>query len=263
MLNRVWNGGDGAWTTVAGYVGKALPEDVEVAKNFRAEEIAVLDTDNNGHVDAIDVLFSEAIDPATLENAAWTLAGYGALTATADAENAAHVRFTFAEGEAYDTAATPALTIDSAITDLAGNAVTAGQGLALSDNAAPVLVYAKAEGGKIADDTMPEGVTVTLTFSEPVKQYLFTAEDSTVDQIMSNFQIRRNNPNQRYLRKIKSFCYHLRSDKDPRAAAPEFFQDFTVAVLCAGCVIIHAHRRYTGKKRRSALLKTWRKKCAE
>ena len=193
VLNRVWNGGDGAWTTIAGYVGKALPEDVEVAKNFRAEEIAVLDTDNNGHVDAIDVLFSEAIDPATLENAAWTLAGYGALTATADAENAAHVRFTFAEGDAYDTAATPALTIDSAITDLAGNAVTAGQGLALSDNAAPVLVYAKAEGGKIADDTMPEGVTVTLTFSEPVKQYLFTAEDSTVDQIMSNFQIRRNN----------------------------------------------------------------------
>jgi hypothetical protein len=193
ILSRVWNGGDGAWTTVAGFVGKALPEDVEVAKNFRAEEIAVLDTDNNGHIDAIDVIFSEAIDPATLENAAWTLAGYGALTATADAEDAAHVRFTFAEGEAYDTAATPALTIDSAITDLAGNAVVAAQGLALSDNAAPVLVYAKAEGGKIADDTMPEGVTVTLTFSEPVKQYLFTAEDSNVDDILSNFQIRRNN----------------------------------------------------------------------
>ncbi|MBO4527141.1 MAG: hypothetical protein J5743_05925, partial [Victivallales bacterium] len=193
MLNRVWNGGDGAWTTVAGYEGTALPEDVEVAKNFRAEEIAVLDTDNDGHIDAIDVYFSEALDPATVESAAWTLAGYGALTATADAENAAHVRFTFEAGNAYDTAATPALSIDSTITDLAGNAVIAPQGLALSDNAAPVLVYAKAEGGKIADDTMPEGVTVTLTFSEPVKQYLFTEEESTVDQIMSNFQIHRNN----------------------------------------------------------------------
>ena len=193
MLNRVWNGGDGAWTTVAGYVGTALPEDVEVAKNFRAEEIAVLDTDNDGHIDAIDVYFSEALDSATVESAAWTLAGYGALTATADAENAAHVRFTFEAGSAYDTAATPALSIDSTITDLAGNAVIAPQGLALSDNAAPVLVYAKAEGGKIADDTMPEGVTVTLTFSEPVKQYLFTEEESTVDQIMSNFQIHRNN----------------------------------------------------------------------
>ena len=193
MLNRVWNGGDGAWTTVAGYEGTALPEDVEVAKNFRAEEIAVLDTDNDGHIDAIDVYFSEALDPATVESAAWTLAGYGALTATADAENAAHVRFTFETSSAYDTAATPALSIDSTITDLAGNAVIAPQGLALSDNAAPVLVYAKAEGGKIADDTMPEGVTVTLTFSEPVKQYLFTEEESTVDQIMSNFQIHRNN----------------------------------------------------------------------
>ena len=191
ILNRVWNGGDGAWTTIAGYEGKALAEDVEVVKNLRAEEIAVLDTDNDGHIDAIDVYFSEPLDPATLETAAWTLAGYGALTAAADAENAAHVRFTFEAGSDYDTAATPTLTIDSSITDLAGNAVIAPQGLKLSDNAAPVLVYAKAEGGKIADDTMPEGVTVTLTFSEPVKQYLYT--EGTVDDILSNFQIHRNN----------------------------------------------------------------------
>ncbi|MBR4902071.1 MAG: C10 family peptidase [Victivallales bacterium] len=169
-----------------------LNEGISTGEDFRSEIIAVLDSNNNGHIDAIDVFFSEAIDPATLENAAWTLEGYGTLVAEADAENASHVRFTFAESEAYDTDATPALTIDSAITDLAGNAVIAPQGLKLNDKASPVLVYAKAEGGKIADDTMPEGVTVTLTFSEPVKQNLFTDEESTVDQIMSDFQIRRN-----------------------------------------------------------------------
>ena len=190
VLKRVWNGGDGAWTTPADYVGKELSEGVEVATGSRAEEIAVLDMNNDGRIDTLSVRFSEAVAAATLANSAWTLEGHGTLTAVADPDDVTCVRFSFEPGNGFDTDATPALAIDDAITDRAGNAVVAPQGLKLSDNAAPVLVYAKAEGGRIADGTMPEGVTITLTFSEPVRQYL-TKDD--IGQTMADFEIRRCN----------------------------------------------------------------------
>ena len=156
------------------------------------EEIAIIDANHDGRIDTLEVYFSEAMDAATVASAAWTLEGYGDLTAgELDGANDDHLVFTFAQGSAYDTAALPTLTINGAPADVAGNALVAPQGLVLSDHARPVLVYAKAEGGKIADKKMPEGVTITLTFSEAVKQYLFTAEGSSVNDIMRDFEIRR------------------------------------------------------------------------
>lgn len=115
------------------------------------------DTNLDGHIDAIDVTFSEAMNGAF---GTWTVDGY---TFTSSAwQSTTVLRVTFSPLSAYDTDATPTLrcTAAAGLADAAGNAFAAeASSSAATDKAAPVIVRA----GGVAGST-----SLVLTFSEGV-----------------------------------------------------------------------------------------------
>ena len=242
-----------AWNTPDGYVGKPLahaffcdandnddwdaneflwldrsdpadPEaygfydpDVDVAVPLnRTEEIAVLDTDADGRLDALRVLFSEMMNDETIDGYKsdldsftankWSLVGRGTLTAWrqglgaayADALNNNQLYFSFLPSTAPDTGAIPAMTVASGETfaDQAGNRLNAGavyasSSLVLNDQAPPVLldVVSSNKVTKVAANNyaLAAGTTLTLTFSEPVFQYLHLEEGADIADVTAGF----------------------------------------------------------------------------
>lgn len=185
-----------------------LAADVLIPTN-RTEEIEVLDSDHDGIIDAIRVTFSEALKDDTMTGylayadaflaSKWSLAGRSNLkawrqglndTTLKDAIDNSVLYFSFDPAATPDTNLTPALSIASGETlaDAAGNKLNGGaalSGLATTDQARPVLLKAVASARVSAEGTLAAGSTITLTFSEPLVQYL----DDNANLLVSDLTI--------------------------------------------------------------------------
>ncbi|MGI5922468.1 MAG: C10 family peptidase [Lentisphaeria bacterium] len=188
----------------------------------RTEEIAVLDTDADGRLDALRVLFSEMMKDETIDGYKadldsftankWSLAGRGTLTAWrqglgaayGDALNNNQLYFSFPPSTTPDTGVIPALAVASGETlaDQAGNRLNAGAAyapanLVLSDQAPPILldVVSSNKVTKVAGTNyaLAAGSTLTLTFSEPIVQYLHLNPGATIADLTDGFHYTVNN----------------------------------------------------------------------
>ena len=192
--NGAFDAGEFAWLDLDDN-GDCLAADITIPTN-RTEEIEVLDSDHDGIVDAIRVSFSEALKDDTMTGylayadaflaPKWSLAGRSNLkawrqglndTTLKDAIDNSVLYFSFDPASTPDTNLTPALSIASGETlaDAAGNKLNGGaalSGLATTDQARPVLLKAVASARVSAKGTLAAGSTITLTFSEPLVQYL-------------------------------------------------------------------------------------------
>lgn len=114
--------------------------------------------DGNGHIDAVDILFSE--DMGTVEVGTWTVGTWTVGTPAWQGDNRT-LRLPLTEQPGYDTGALPDVQYTlGAIADAHGVAFPVeGAATAAVDGAAPVVVGAKGVFG---------GSNLALTFSEPV-----------------------------------------------------------------------------------------------
>jgi hypothetical protein len=221
--NGTWDRGEFIWierTEVVALEPGEDPEpitfdaasgDIEIPAN-RTEELQVLDVDGNGKLDAIAVEFSEAVIDSTMRgfdaNASsyvpvqWTLSGRTGLKAwkqgykKVDAQNNEFIMFSFDEAADADTGSIPAsLAVSSeTLADENGNRLNRGNAyqasginkLVLADQAAPILLSIVSSNRVAEDGTLPAGTVFTLTFSEPLVQYLDILE------AYNDFQIKRN-----------------------------------------------------------------------
>lgn len=226
QARKVWNGGF-AWTTGTGYAqgvqltgvlfcdadlnGGWSPQefiwidgngdgqyqaatDVAIPLN-RTEEVALLDSNRDGRLDAVAVTFSERVKDSTFfgysPNLDSYLAGKWALTGRTnlkanknglpglpDTTNNSTVLFSFdpvAAGQT-DTGTMPAnLTVATgeSLSDFAGNLLNGGnaydtttQIIRLADQAPPVLLSVTSSGKVDNDGNLAAGTVLTLTFSE-------------------------------------------------------------------------------------------------
>jgi hypothetical protein len=176
-----------------------LPADIAVPL-LRTEEIGVVDSDGNGKVDALRVLFSENLQDNSMAGYVnsldkfisnrWVLGGYSTLyvwrqgitgTPLTDNQNNNLLYFGFEESAEPDTALVPAwlqLLSGESLTDRAGNVLNGAAGysagtLLLTDQAMPVLLSAVNASPVRIDETgnLAAGAQVLLSFSEPLLQY--------------------------------------------------------------------------------------------
>ncbi|MDY0176686.1 MAG: kelch repeat-containing protein [Lentisphaeria bacterium] len=244
---KVWSGGKTtgsvAWNTVKGYAGKVLDniyycdenrngawerneflwidlsEEDEVQYDAssvivplnRTEEIALLDTDGDGRLDALRVEFSEYLLDASMLGykadmdyfaaSRWVLAGpYGALQAWRqgldgvdykDSLNNNLLYFSFEPGSLPDSGNIPQLAVNGGetLTDLAGNRLNGGSAygagvLKLSDQARPVLLEVNASSKVVKNDEdkfiLEAGASLSLVFSEKMKKYSSSDDAATL-----------------------------------------------------------------------------------
>lgn len=205
--NGTFDAGEFAWLDLDDD-DDCLAADVLIPTS-RTEEIEVLDSDHDGIIDAIRVTFSEALKDDTMTGylahadaflaPKWSLAGRSNLkawrqglndTTLKDAIDNSVLYFSFDPAATPDTNLTPALSIASGETlaDAAGNKLNGGaalSGLATTDQARPVLLKAVASARVSADGILAAGSTITLTFSEPLVQYL----DENANLLVSDLAI--------------------------------------------------------------------------
>ncbi|MBT7164929.1 MAG: hypothetical protein HN904_19285, partial [Victivallales bacterium] len=162
----------------------------------RGEEVSVVDLDQNGRVDALEVVLSEVVDPSTVPgysnhwtnfiSQTWYLPARtalqvdpnGPLDQAASAMDGRHLYFIFNElaADQYDTGATPDLvTLNARLEDLEGNPLNGGSDyqagdVTVDDQALPVLVSARGDAAIVGGNILA-GTRVTLTFSEQMAAY--------------------------------------------------------------------------------------------
>lgn len=131
------------------------------------------DTNNNGKIDAVDVVFSEAIaaDSASLSD--FTVAGYPTITAIAGGGTAT-LTLTIAEGASPDTGVTPTVTLVGAVDDnitptatQPRNTLSGSVALTGIDGAKPVLMSTVLTNTGTVNQ-LNTGDNIAYTFSEAI-----------------------------------------------------------------------------------------------
>ncbi len=143
------------------------------------------DLDGDGWIDALHLLFSKAIDDATVVTTDFTVAGAGALgfssTTAGDTATDADIYLTFADG-ALATDATPAVTYTAgSLLDLSGLPQGSSSPIAATDAAGPAIWTATASDEVVVGVGIDADDTVTLVFSEATNQPPIAA--ATIDAV--------------------------------------------------------------------------------
>ena len=162
-------------TGITDYAGNQAATVAATAPTDNAAPVATTmtmqDTNSDGRVDHVSIVFSESLAAYTAGTAPWTLANVpsgGSLSSVAVSGTTATLTLSPGAG-AQDTSVgsfTVALaTSATGIRDAGGN-LSSFAATAPSDGAAPVLVSASTGGG--ASNLMQAGDTMDLVFSEPL-----------------------------------------------------------------------------------------------
>lgn len=149
------------------------------------------DTNKDGHIDAVEVVFSENLYVASVQDADFTVEGYEVtgVNVTAGSLATDKVVISLKEKSEFDTSATPKVQLVGEVEDARRNKLAAEtSGTAAADGAAPVLVAAKiTTAGSTAGFGNDVGDQLTLTFSEAVNTNFAAATAPTVAELDAIF----------------------------------------------------------------------------
>jgi len=195
--------GSGGITTSLGYTGSTITSGLTsanakdyVAADITSNGITTKDTDKDGQIDAIDIVYTENLQQSSVTASDYTVEGY---TIKDVVVSGATVTLILNESGTPDTDATPKVTQVGTVNDASAqhNTTAAKAAITAVDAAAPVLVKAVVQDAGTLGFGNDAGDKLVLTFSEAVNTGFATATaptDAELDAIFAGISFAGTTP---------------------------------------------------------------------